>query len=197
MVFEPTQKFSTYASTLSENRGWYIAIGIILILLGVGAIAFPVMSSLSVTICVGFVLVIAGLAQAIHAFSYPKWSKLALALLVSLIWFSAGGFLLARPMEGTAALTIVVAAAFLAEGVLKTILAFQLRPMIGWGWALFDGLLAAVLGLMLWWQFPISAFWALGTLAGINILVSGISLIMLTRSAGRSLGSASSQARVF
>lgn len=175
-----------FEANISSSRGWMIATGIIMILAGTGAIVFPLITSFGVAICVAILLAIAGFVQIIHAFSYPSWGKILLALLVGILWLLAGIVLLARPMEGVFVLTIFVAAAFLAEGILKTIFAFKIRPVTGWGWMLFNGIAAATVGILLWWQLPFSALWALGLLAGINILISGWTLVMLASAIGKS-----------
>ena len=69
--------------------------------------------------------------------------------------------------------------------MLKTIYAFRMRPLAGWGWLLFDGILSLVIGMMLWVQFPSSALWALGILAGISILISGWTMVMLGVAIGK------------
>lgn len=167
------------AENISKTRGWMIATGVVMILAGTGAIVFPLISSFGVVICVAILLAVAGFVQIVHAFSYPSWGKILLAVLVGILWLLAGIVLMARPLEGIFVLTICVAAAFLAEGLLKTIYAFKTRPEAGWGWILFDGIVAAAVGILLWWLLPFSALWTLGLLAGINILISGWALIVL------------------
>jgi uncharacterized membrane protein HdeD (DUF308 family) len=170
---------SVFAEQISSSRGWVMATGIIMILAGTGAIIFPMITSLGVAICVAILLVIAGTAQIIQAFSFHKWSRILLAVLVGIVWLAAGVMLLIWPMEAVFVLTIFVAAAFLAEGILKAIFAFKIRPLTGWGWMLFNGVAAFAVGRLLWWQLPFSALWTLGVLAGINILISGWTLVML------------------
>lgn len=173
------QELITLKDGIARKRNWLIAIGAILVIAGIAAIAFPHVSSLGVSFTIGFIMVMAGVANAVGAFSYPKWQGMVLNLVISLLWAVAGIYLLTRPLDGLFALTIMVAAAFIAEGILKAIFSFQLRPLSGWGWMLFSGIIAAALGIMLMVQFPSSALWALGTLTGINILISGWSLIMI------------------
>ncbi|WP_197078411.1 DUF308 domain-containing protein [Hoeflea sp. IMCC20628] len=162
-----------------------IVLAIVMIVAGVVAITFPMLSSFGVELTVGMMLIIAGIAQAMGAFSLPKWKSMTLAFILGALWVIAGGYLVMYPLQGMFALTIVVAATFVAEGVLKTIFAFQLRPLSVWGWALFDGIIAIVLGVMLMVQFPFSALWALGMLVGINLLMSGVSLVMIATAVGK------------
>ncbi|WP_113911531.1 HdeD family acid-resistance protein [Roseovarius dicentrarchi] len=175
-------------STIRRSRNLLIATGIVMIVAGAAAIAFPYLSSLGVTVCVGLMLVISGIAQGIGAFRYPRWTGIAMGLIFAAFGLIAGGYLLLRPAEGVFALTIIAAAFFLAEGIVKAVLAFQMRPVAGWGWILFDGAASVVLGILLWWQLPSAALWALGVLAGIRIMVSGWTLVMVPIALGRALG---------
>ena len=95
----------------------------------------------------------------------------------------AGGYMLARPGMALATITIVLAAYFIVDGVFEIIWAFRLRPIKGWGWTLFSGIVALALGVMIWRQFPVSGVWAVGTLAGIHLLFGGSSLASVCRAA--------------
>ncbi len=183
------------ASTIKRSRNLLIATGIVMILAGGAAIAFPYFSSLGVTVCVGLMLIVGGIAQAIGAVGYPRWTGIALGLIFATFGLIGGGYLLLRPAEGVFVLTIIAAAFFLAEGIVKTILSMQMRPLAGWGWVLFDGIASVVLGALLWWQLPSSALWALGVLAGIRIIVSGWTLVMVPIAVGRVLGAVSDARR--
>jgi len=176
---------SFFEENISRSRSWIMTTGILMILAGTGAIIFPMISSFGVTICIAILLLVAGIAQIVQAFSFHKWGRILLAVLVGLLWLAAGIMLLARPLEGVFVLTIFVSAAFLAEGILKAIFAFKLYPASGWGWMLFNAVAAAIVGILLWWQLPSSALWALGLLAGINILISGWTLVMLASAIGK------------
>ena len=72
----------------------------------------------------------------------------------------------------------MLAAYFFASGVSQIILGFQVKPEKGWGWLAFHGLVAVILGLLIGRQWPLSGMWAVGTLVGVHILVSGWSEIM-------------------
>ena len=70
-------------------------------------------------------------------------------------------------------------------GALTAILGVQLRPIKGWGWRLFSGIAALVLGIMIWRQFPVSGMWAVGTLAGIHMIFGGSSIASVCGAARR------------
>ena len=181
-----------FTSTMRRSRNLLIALGIVMVVAGTAAIVFPYFSTLGVTVCVGVMLIVAGIAQGIGAFSQPKWTGAVLGLIVAALWLFAGGYLLARPLEGVFILTVVMATVFLVEGALKAIFSFQIRPETGWGWVLFDAIASVVLGVLLWWQLPSSAIWALGVLAGIRIMIAGWTLIMVPIAVGKVFGGGSS-----
>ena len=164
---------------LENNRGWLFGIGIVLMVVGLGAIAFPVVSSIAVETVAGAVVAIGGLARLVHSFGNKEWSGFFLETFAGLIWLIAGAYLLLVPLEGLAVLTLVVAAGFVADGVLRTILAFQMRARKNWGWMLAGGMVSVLAGVMLAAQFPFSALWALGVLTGINLFSTGWVMLML------------------
>jgi uncharacterized membrane protein HdeD (DUF308 family) len=65
-------------------------------------------------------------------------------------------------------------------GVLEFVLSFQLRPLPGSGWLLFDGIVTLVLAAMIGSAWPISSVWAIGTLVGVSMFFSGITRLMLS-----------------
>jgi uncharacterized membrane protein HdeD (DUF308 family) len=85
--------------------------------------------------------------------------------------------MLGRPLFGLASLTLVLAAYFLVDGIFEIIAAFQIKPKKGWGWVLFSGIAAFLLGYLIWSQWPLSGGWAIGVLVGVNLLLSGWSMI--------------------
>ena len=94
--------------------------------------------------------------------------------------------MLARPGMALATLTLVLAAFFFVDGIFQIVWAFRLRPIKGWGWTLLSGVVALALGIMIWRQFPVSGIWAVGTLAGINLIFGGSSIVAICGTARRS-----------
>lgn len=178
------------AKAVQDNKRWFMILGIILVVVGFAAILFPFVSSLSATLFVGWLLVIGGVIQIFHAFKVQGWGGFLWELLIGLLETAAGIVLLVFPIAGVIALTVFLAAMFLAEGLLRIIFAVRIKPHTGWGWMLAGGILSAAVGVLLWMELPGSAVWALGLLVGINFLMAGWTLIMLASGAGRMAGTA-------
>jgi uncharacterized membrane protein HdeD (DUF308 family) len=130
----------------------------------------------------GHRLVIAGVAQTIHAFAARSWGGFFWGLLVGLLYLAAGIVMWLNPIAGVVTLTVFLAAVLVVDGIFRSILAFQIRPRAGWFWLLLGGIVGIVLGLMIWQQLPSSALSVLGLLLGINLVFSGFTFLMLAMS---------------
>jgi uncharacterized membrane protein HdeD (DUF308 family) len=170
---------SKMSAAVREHWRAFLFEGVLLVVLGLAAIIVPPLASLAVTIFLGWLFLVsgvAGLALTFWARQMPGfwWSLISAALAVA-----AGIILLARPVQGVLTLTIVVGAYFLAEGVTSIMYALEHRRELSerWSWMLFAGLLDILIAFMIIARLPGSAEWAVGLLVGINLLFGGASLI--------------------
>lgn len=168
-----------------KSRGWFIALGVALMVLGVLSIAVPFAATLMSTIFLGWMLIFSGVAQGVHAVRARAWQGFPWAVLSAALGVVAGLLLIAFPIVGTLTLTLVLAGYFTAEGILRIVRAVQHRGMERWGFLLFDGIVTLVLGVLIWAQWPGSSVWLLGLLVGIHLLVGGMSMLLLGVTAGR------------
>src|SRR5215813_11488936 len=162
--------------------------GILLAILGLAAMIVPPLASLAVTIFLGWMFLVTGIAGLVISFwarAMPGywWSLISAALAVL-----AGGILLARPMQGVLTLTIVVGAYFLAEGVTTIMYALEHRKELSgrWSWLLVAGLMDILIAFFIFAGLPGSAEWAIGLLVGINLLFGGATLIGMSLAARNS-----------
>jgi len=80
---------------------------------------------------------------------------------------------------GQATLTLLLSGVLVAEGVLEIGSYFRLRGTGGSGWLVVNGVITILLGGLIWFQWPSSSVWAIGTLVGVNLLMTGISRLMM------------------
>jgi uncharacterized membrane protein HdeD (DUF308 family) len=153
--------------------------GIILVVLGLAAIIVPPLASLAVTIFLGWLFLVAGVAGLAMTFWARRMAGFWWSLLSAVLAIGAGIILLARPVQSTLTLTIVVGAYFLAEGVFTIMYALAHRRELSerWGWLLASGVLDLVIAFLIIAGLPGSAAWAIGLLVGIDMVFGGISLI--------------------
>ena len=149
------------------------------------ALVAPLAAGLSVAIAVGVLLLVSGVSRVFLAFKMGSFGHGLLMFVIGLMSALAGLYMVARPGMALATITIVLAAYFIVDGVFQIIWALRLRPIQGWGWTLFSGVVALALGIMIWRQFPVSGVWAVGTLAGIQMIFGGSSIASVCSAAKR------------
>ena len=177
MVADADAKLVT--TGLKQNAGATVAIGVALTIFGILAIMAPLFTGAAVTILVGVLMIAAGITRGVFAFRAQSFGKGALAFLLGAIIAFGGVLLLARPLIGLASLTAVLAVFFFADGIMEAVYAFQLRPVKGWGWLLFSGIVSGLLGFLIMYQWPVSGAWAIGVLVGVRLIFTGWSVIAL------------------
>ena len=170
---------SEMRASMREHWKAFLIEGILLVILGFAAIIVPPLASLAVTIFVGWMFLIsgiAGLALTLWARAMPGfWWSLVSAILAIV----AGGILLAQPVQGVYALTLVIGAYFVAEGVATIMYALEHRRELSerWLWLLIAGIFDILVSFIIISGLPGSAEWAIGLLVGINLIFGGASLI--------------------
>ena len=156
--------------------GWVVLIA------GVIAVIAPMLAGEFIIITIGALLLFAGVFRIIHAFRAGEfWAGL-----FGVICCAAGFMIVADPLPGLLALTMLLVIYFLAVGVTEVMAAFQRRPGQGWGMLLFSGVISVLLALMIWNQWPLSGTWAVGVLVGVQLIFSGLAMITVG-SAGKQL----------
>lgn len=123
-----TEAQARIQAAISENKGWFYFLGILLIVLGVAAIAFPFVTTIAAKVFLGWLFLIGGIVQIFHAFSTRAWSEFLLDLLIGVLYVVAGGWLAFFPLTGIVTLTLLLAVMFILEGVLQAGIAFRIRP---------------------------------------------------------------------
>ncbi|SFR42077.1 Uncharacterized membrane protein HdeD, DUF308 family [Marinobacter daqiaonensis] len=178
---------SNLIDDIRDHTRWFMGLGIVFLILGIAAIAFPWVATLSLEIFIGVLFVIAGVAQAVQSFSIPRWGGFFLNVGLAVLALIIGLLMLFYPLAGVITLTSLVAAFLLIAGILKTVFAFQVKPAIGWGWTLAGGLLSLALGLLILFQLTEAYPWVLGLLLGVDFVFTGVWMLILASKARQTL----------
>jgi len=164
-----------------------LLMGVLLIVLGLVAIAQPAVSTIFTETWFALILVSAGAAKLTYAFQTRNSGGFVWKLLLSILYIAIGVMLFVSPLKGVLTLTLLLGSFLLTEGVFNLILAFRLRGQQNWTWVLVDGIITLLLGGMIWFQWPFNAPWLIGTLVGVSVLFTGISRVMLSLNPGLAL----------
>jgi uncharacterized membrane protein HdeD (DUF308 family) len=158
-------------------RGWVIFAGITLLVLGTAAVIYDVTATLASVFLFGWLLMLAGAMQIVHAFQVRTWSGFFIYLLDGIIRATVGTLLVVYPGSGALTLTLVLSFYFIVGGLFKTIGSMVLQ-FPSWGWSVASGLVSVALGVMLAMQWPVSGLWFIGFAVGLDLILYGWALLM-------------------
>jgi uncharacterized membrane protein HdeD (DUF308 family) len=167
-------RFRSGLTELGAKWGWYFALGVFLVVLGVIAAGMAVTTTLLSVMALGGILVIAGAGLVIMSFLTGRWSGFLLSLAAGILSIIAGIDLLSFPLAGAVSITVILATIFLVAGIFRSIGAISMR-FPNWGWALFSGVVTAVLGIALMRNWQATSLLFLGFAIGIELILHGIS----------------------
>jgi len=175
----PTPGVQVAAQFVKKASGLYIAMAVLLIILGIFAIIEPAVAGLAVTILVGWLLIFGGAAHLVAAFTGGGAGRVFWHVLIGIVFIAGGIYYLMHPLLGLGTLTLILAVIILMAALFELIAFFSSRGHAGSGWLLMNALITLLLGALIWFHWPSSTVWAIGTLVGVNLLMTGISRLML------------------
>ncbi|MEX1034699.1 MAG: HdeD family acid-resistance protein [Sneathiella sp.] len=174
--FEELQQMM--AAEFAKHWKLFLFQGLIISLLGVGAIVLPQIATLAIDIFIGWVLIMGGIIRGMTLFRSRSLPGTVLSLLGALLAVVLGVLLIVKPAEGVLTLTMVLVALFIFQGVFSILVALQFRKHVkSWGWTMVSGIVDLFLAYFIMLGWPDTANWAIGLLVGINLLFVGMALI--------------------
>ena len=162
--------------TVKRHSLWYLLQGGLMIIGGVLALIYPVITSMAVVTLLGWVLIISGAVQAISLIGARNVPNFWLQLVSVALSVIVGILFLSNPEGGLTTITFLLIVFFVVEGISKVIFALTIRPFPNWGWVLASGILGIALAFILYASLPNVALWLLGLLLGIQLIGEGAAL---------------------
>lgn len=154
--------------------------GILFIVLGFIALIVPAAFSIGFELLVGWLFLIGGgiqLYRAIQSNMAPGFWWMVISSVFAMIF---GVLLVFHPLQGLVALTAIIGAFFLADGIVKVLFAYSVREFTPWGWVVLSGLCSIFIGLIVFSGWPFTASWFIGTLIGVYLIINGLGFIMVS-----------------
>jgi len=164
--------------TAKRFTGWYIVAAVLFILLGLLAIIEPATAVLGIAWLLGWLLILAGVAHLVAIFKGGSAKRVLFQILSALAFVLGGLYLLTHPLLAIGTLTALLAIVIFAAGIFDVITYFRLQREYPSGWMLLNGIVALLLAALIWIRWPSSSAWAIGTLVGVNLLMTGITRLM-------------------
>ncbi|MDW5314357.1 HdeD family acid-resistance protein [Rhizobium sp. PL01] len=163
--------------SLREKWGWFVALGVALIMGGGIAFGNVMAATVASVYYVGMLMLISGILHLAQAFRVKKWESVFYWILSGACYTVAGVFAFLNPMLASAALTFLMAIALLVAGALRIWTGFKLRPLDGWGWIAVGGVVTLLAGLIIAAGWPVNSLWILGLFLAIDLVMQGLALI--------------------
>jgi uncharacterized membrane protein HdeD (DUF308 family) len=171
---------SVQLSTDADTRlwRWCVGFGAGLAILGVIASANLIVAAIAASYAVGVLMFAGGILQLVHALSVRRRQRVALWTASGLLYLLAASIVLYEPLFAAGMLTLLLAAALAASGVMRIVHALAHRPR-GWGWLCASGVLSTAVGFIIAIGWPISAVWMLGLFLAVDLLFQGVMLMLV------------------
>jgi len=169
--------WDTIENDAQVKWGWFIALGVTL--LGLGIFAFSnLMTATTISLLyVGAFMVIGGVIQMAHSIQVKSWSGFSYYMMNGLFYGIAGVIAFQNPLLAAAALTIFLALALVASGAMRIWSSFNPRSQIGRGWSLASGITTFLVGFIFLFSWPINSIWLLGMILAIDLTFQGVAYV--------------------
>ncbi len=169
----PTSPIGSDIAPLRAKWGWIVALGVIYLVAGFIALGSIVMATVASVFVVGFMMIVAGVAEIINAFQCKGWGKFLVWALLGVLYIIAGFITFENPLFAAAILTLLLGISLIASGVVRIFLAFSMKRESPWIWVLVSSLITLVLGVLILARWPVSSVYTLGIFLGIDLVMAG------------------------
>src|SRR5262245_11821001 len=167
-------------SELRAKWGWFVALGILMLVAGAIAMANLFLATVASVFFVGTLMLIGGAFQIVHAFGVKSWGRFFWWLLSGILYAVAGFFAFDNPLLASSVLTLILAAALLAAGVIRIWVGIEHRSdEKNWGWIVAAGVITALTGLIIAIGWPVNSLFVLGIFLAFDLIFQGATVLML------------------
>jgi len=158
--------------TLKKNWGWLLALGFASIVLGTVGLYMAFALTVATVLVFGALILASGLFQVVHAFTCKGWKSMLGHSLIALLYVAAGALIVLDPVLASGVFTMALAGILIAAGLIRIMMAFQLRAAVsGWYWALLSGIVSVLLGGMIIAQWPVSGLWVIWLFVAVELIL--------------------------
>ena len=178
-VFASSDSSAAHELHALRNQWWcFLLLGIAMVVLGTFCIIDPFVPTLASVVLLGFVLMAAGITQIVSAFWAGKWSGMLIHMLIGVLYIVVGYMIIDAPVINMVLITKFIAIFLIVSGAFRIVSALVVRFQ-DWGWALLNGCITLLLGVIINRQLPEAALWVIGLFIGIEMILNGWAWVML------------------
>lgn len=158
-----------------RNTGLFLVQAVLMVIAGIVALGYPLVTTLAVTLFLGWMLIFSGIVQAITLIANSRLPHFWLQLVSAVLSVVVGVLFVRNPGVAVTTLALLLVIYFFVEGIAKVVLAISVRPLPNWGWILVSGIIGLLLGVWLMMN-PALSIVFLGVFIGIQLIAEGIAI---------------------
>jgi uncharacterized membrane protein HdeD (DUF308 family) len=164
--------------SVRRNAALFLLQGVLLVAAGVLALIYPLFSTLAIALFLGWILIFAGIAEAVTLIGGTKVPHFWLQLISAVLSVVVGFLIVRNPALGIGALVLLMIVYFLIGGLAKIVFSLWIRPLENWGWVLVSGIVGVLIGVWLLAN-PGMSLLFLGIFIGINLIAEGTAIALM------------------
>jgi uncharacterized membrane protein HdeD (DUF308 family) len=149
-----------------------VLLGIVMIAGGILVLSDVTLFTVISAVFIGWMAVIVGVFEIIHAFWTKGWGGFAWQILLGILYVAFGLALVTQPLAGALILTYILGLALAISGAVRIVIGVGYWRQLGWIMVL-SGLFGVAAGLIILTGFPASGLWVLGVLLSVDLLSHG------------------------
>lgn len=163
---------------VGRHWGWALFFGIITLVLGVLALAWPGHTLIAIAVVFGVQLVVMGVFRFVASFALPDLSggTRVLYALLGVLSLIIGLYALRHVLITIVALALLLGIFWVVNGTTELFTAISLRELPNRGWNIFSGILGIIAGIILL-VYPSISVLTLAIVVSIWLIVYGMMLI--------------------
>jgi uncharacterized membrane protein HdeD (DUF308 family) len=170
---------------VSPSWKWILGLGILFVILGCIGISMAIGLTIISMLFFAALLIVAGISHVLEVFKDREWKGMIWHAFIAILYIIGGCVVAYDPILASSFVTAMLAGILIILGATRIIMAIALRHSTGWGWLLFAGLAAIILGVLIMMQWPFSALWVIGMFIAFELLITGWTYIFIAFSLPR------------
>ena len=170
---------AAFFGEVKKNWGWLLALGILFVILGTVGLGMSAFLTLTSVMFFGILLIVGGVAELFQAFTAKGWKSVLWSVVIAVLYVAGGIMVMQNPLLASSIITLMLAGMFIAIGILRIFIAFQIRATGQWLWTAIAGVASILLGVMIYAKWPASGLVIIGLFIAIEMLIHGWSLVSI------------------
>jgi uncharacterized membrane protein HdeD (DUF308 family) len=184
LAYNPRNPLRPGIGAIRESWGWFLFLGIALIVLGVACVIYDVAATHTTVVVFGWLLLVSGIFQLVQTLRAGTragarillaWGGFFLYLLSALFRGVVGYLLIRHPVVGAQSLTLLLGFFFIVGGLFRAI-GSGAAQFPRWGWAVLSGVISVILGAMVLSSVPSTSVWFIGFALGVDLIFDGFAV---------------------